>query len=1430
VILLYDNFYRKFGIRRADQLLTPPLPAMDQLSLPKRSLLHFVTTSPLEGGPPSDDFMFREIVKPIQMQHVLEVGDTKGNPRLLSFQLENELRKYHIRNRRFRRAKDFAAASRDENSLVVMNYGFISHRYRYVRSVFSEYHKWWNIEAAMWKEAGELASTSDRHQFLVVKLPVVLPSLTELGLASKEMTANVLKKITTQESWFIIELWKWFGEERATSMLNAIPANRLDRMNLIFQESGRWFVMNLGVMNTWRQTPDNEIVKGADGKPVEPPNKKGISPEQFQRRFLRLLISLFQVRSAGVPDTQAPVVDKAQTVVIKQPVGVPTVNTDTGVVEAPSTSSVIDDNDPTLDIQDTKPEEIQFDASDDHQLEADLAELEKIAAIAEQKRSDEPALEIQEAQTLESGVIKVCDRLADSGMLSAAEYRRYSTIASAYRSITAPDGKGTLEQFIRVDPEVLKITESPTMPDIKTVIDKTMLKSSLLAFDQRYIEKVMARDVAAMVLNVQNAGIAVTDYQVERVDSILGSYDDFIVRVNPVEGSSSTLRFKLPAVDSDGTFTANGVKYRMRKQRGDLPIRKIGPDRVALTSYYGKIFATRSSKRVNDYGQWLRNHVMAKGLDQADMTITDLHPANVFDNMFPSPRLYSMLSMGFRGFKIKAAQGDRTNGYQSFDLIFDHTKREAAFGADTLKTYEKDGSIVVGANQNGQFLVMDKHSSLYAAKDGKLGEVQTFEDFIGIDIEKAPVEFAELKVLGRTIPMGIILGYELGLERLMKLLRVVPRRVQAGTRVNLEAHEYSIVFADETLVFSKDDRLAAMIMGGFNEYHKTLRGFSVYEFDRRNVYLNVLESSGASVRYLREIDLLYQLFIDPITRDLLVEMQEPTDFHGLLMRACELLLVDQHPDELDPAWMRIKGYERMAGAAYSEIVRSIRAHNARPGKSRVPIDLNPYAVWKSIAEDPSKEQVCDINPIQNLKEMEAVTFSGTGGRNSRSMTKHTRAYHRNDMGTISESTVDSSDVAINTYTSADPQFTSLRGISKRYDTKTSGATALLSTSALISPAADRDDPKRVNFIAIQHRHGIACNGYGQLPIRTGYEQVIAHRTSDLYAMSAKKAGKVLSVTESGITVEYEDGEVKGYELGRRYGNAAGLVVPHTVTTELKAGQTFKEGEFICYNTGFFERDILNPNNIVWKGGIVVKTALMESTATLEDASLISKKTAALLSTPITKVKTIVVNFDQSVRKLVKVGDTVNSENILCIIEDAVTANSNLFDEESLDTLRLLSGQTPQAKAKGVIERIEVFYHGDKEDMSESLRAIANKGDRELAQRCKDAGKKAYTGSVDEGFRVDGEPLAFETMAIRVYITSEVAAGVGDKGVFCNQLKTVFSEIAEGELKTESGKEIGAIFGAKSIADRIVLSPDVIGTTTTLLDVIAKKALEAYRKS
>ena len=49
-----------------------------------------------------------------------------------------------------------------------------------------------------------------------------------------------------------------------------------------------------------------------------------------------------------------------------------------------------------------------------------------------------------------------------------------------------------------------------------------------------------------------------------------------------------------------------------------------------------------------------------------------------------------------------------------------------------------------------------------------------------------------------------------------------------------------------------------------------------------------------------------------------------------------------------------------------------------------------------------------------------------------------------------------------------------------------------------------------------------------------------------------------------------------------------------------------------------------------------------------------------------------------------------------------------------------------------------------------------------------------------------------------------------------------------DMHTETGEKIDAVFGWRSVANRIVTSPTVMGTTNTLLKLIGKKAVEIYR--
>ena len=209
------------------------------------------------------------------------------------------------------------------------------------------------------------------------------------------------------------------------------------------------------------------------------------------------------------------------------------------------------------------------------------------------------------------------------------------------------------------------------------------------------------------------------------------------------------------------------------------------------------------------------------------------------------------------------------------------------------------------------------------------------------------------------------------------------------------------------------------------------------------------------------------------------------------------------------------------------------------------------------------------------------------------------------------------------------------------------------------------------------------------------------------------------------------------------------------------GTVFTKGTPIAYNTGFFEKDFLDPSSLCLKSNMLVKTVLWESSQTHEDSSSISKDLSAKMSTKTTKVKNITVDFKQNILNIVKVGQSLHPNDLYCIIEDAVTSTTDHFDEASLAILRKLSKQTPYSKYEGTVDRIEVFYNGDKEDMSSSLRTIADTSDKLLKDKAVATNSIVVTGRVNDDYRVEGTPLSLDKAVINIYVTISTKAGVGD---------------------------------------------------------------------
>lgn len=1412
------------------------------INLPRNAVLHYLSTGDESIGIEPNDPLLVNYKDPIGVSFVVKQNEETLEGRAIKTPTDVKplLNDYFKQNKTFKRLDNNMSLVNNERVLLVYNYGLLNTIYAYPKLPVAKIHRWRNGYRAMLDKCVDVSATSTRQHYLVMQVPYTLLPVSVLDKTADMTEGSVLKRINTFTDFIIADCWNWLGFGRDHSVLGSVNDEALNRINLVLVHAGLWTVVNLGMLNSWRYT---------DPKFKAAPGFQRIAPDVINRRFLRMLMTIAETTTV-VPDKgHYEAVDKSlnakqsqddDSTADSQGTGEPVSLGDNDISfsgkQAPSsgpTGGALSASVVSLINQGVSDSVLQSDneiindigETDDNSIDDDLSALERLEVV-EVNVGDYKAYEAPN-EDLTRGVTDAATKALRMGKLSAAEYRRFEKLASRFKDIKDPtDPNAKLSDVINIAPELLALEETNMLaPDIKGVLDKSMLSCSTKEMDKRYIRKVMRKDVASMVVNLQNMGFAVQDYNIEKVEDYTDNLEIHSIKIIPVIGKPTTLRFKLPVVNDDGTFKAGAVKYRMRKQRGDCPIRKTAHDTVALTSYYSKMFVTRSSRAVFNRANWLVDNIIARGIDIEDKTVTDLRMNNVFNSDLDLPRTYSTIAR-------------RISGFQSGPYLFsfDYAKHETILsGANEKLLADIKGKnelyFPVGTSKT-EILVMDKNDTVYALDTTEptlmLKQLGTIEDIIGLDMAKSPMEVAEVGIFGKEIPVGFILAHHIGLGNLLKTLGVEYQLLPIGSRYGLDSSSYIVRFEDMALILKRSDRLAALLLAGFNRYHREIKRYSFYAFDKPEVYNNILDENGLSARYIREFDIIFKLWVDPITRGLLTDMDEPTDVFNLFISACKKLLTDAHPDQMDMAYMRDKGYERFSGMLYFELIKAVRGYSVKPANANASLDLNPEAVWMSILQDQTVMPIEESNPVHALKEKEVVVYSGAGGRSGRSMTEKSRVYHKNSMGVVSEATVDSGDVATITYLTADPNYTSLRGTSRRITDTKGIASKLVSTSMLLAPGADMDDPKRVNFTSVQNSQTTFCKAYTPTPCRTGYERVIAHRQDPLYAKTADNDGVVESVDDKVVRIKYNDGETISYEIGLVVGTWAGNHVPHQIVSDLKKGQKVAKNDIICYNRNYFERDRLDPSQLTMKMSLLGRVVLLESTDTLEDSSAISEALAERLGTKAINIRTVRVDFNQEVRNLLQVGEIVEPESILCTIHSATEGASDLFDDEALKTLSIIDTPTPKAKYAGAIEKIEVLYTGELDDMSASLRHLAELSDRDLRRFNKSMGRKAIDGRVEVGYRVDSKQMELDSAVIRVYVNSNVGMSGGDKIVFANQMKSVSCRVMSGVNKSADGKPFDGIFGQQSITNRIAESPILMGTAGTLSVLIGELMVKAFR--
>ena len=1414
--LPYPKFYKEHGVRFLVNIKSPKLTDYNDLIVPRESILHWVDyEGKYEVGPPQNEPILVRSADKMYVEAIAKYPEhTKPGWVIAKNNTKGFVLNYDSENPKIKRMTKMVNEYINKEVLPLYTYGLISKSYRYRVYVDSELNRWFNYHYTIFQTALEVSRISERQQFIELDVPNRFPSFQNIKKGEGGIDKTNIRYLPLKDHWMVMVIWNLIAGNGNDFVFSNYQLTDFNKINIIWKINGKCVVMNMGVMLGF-----------AHG------DKPALSIAKLQRRVIKMFIGLNAASHSdtedslelsneidGFVDDDVEEVEENNDIDMEDPI-----DDDADELNPFKKKKIVEraQEEADVSLNFTAPDSVVLDDDDVDDIDNEDQEfLDALDVVAEDDGGDVSGYKpyVSKPITPESVIEEDGSKLVKAGVMSVGTFERFKRLARESGQLPDPTNHNlTIAEASAISQEDVTIAEeTPLAVKSNDMLDKSMLSSSLNKYNEQYIERVFNKDILNAVMSVQRGGIVIKDYQVEEIETVNDKYSIHKVQIETLKGHTSTLSFKVPVVESDGTFKSAGSVRFMRKQRGDVPIRKVDSNSVALTSYYSKMFVDRSARKQFHYEGYVHNHVVNSSIDKLH-DISDIKFGDVFDNESKLPRIYTILAKRFISFVCKG------NLFK-----FNVKKIEDNFSTRLRRKDIIPVATKAGTTEVSLYLTKDVSPELLDASGNPIGK--TLEQYIGLNINIAPVEYAEVNIFGKSIPLILLLGHHIGFGNLLKTLKLKPRREARNKRLTLEDGEYAIKFHDEVLIFNrKFNKTANLIVNGLLRFKNSINTISVYDLDNKSVYSDLFEEVKAPLKLLKESRDMFNLWVDPITGRILEEMKEPTDLVLLFIRAAELLVLDEHPEGMDIAYMRDKGYERISGMIYAELIKGVREYNSKSIYSNNKLTINPESVWYSVITDQTVSLSQQSNPIHGMKETETIIYSGAGGRSGTTMTAASRKYHKSNLGITAEATVDSGDTGTIVYNVADPNYNSVYGTSRRVeDIEKVGGAKILSPSALLAVGGEHDDPKRLNFTSTQNSQSTFSSGSTPMPMRTGMEKVIAARGGNMFSKIAKAGGTVVDVTDTSLLVEYEDGTKEGFNIGTVFGKWDGYNIPHKLKANVKVGDKFTTGECLYYNSNYFTTDLTDNNNVMYKNHALARTAFVENYDVYEDSAAMSKKFSTNLTTGLTHIRNIKLTSDNTVKNLMKVGDSVQTDSILCTIHSA-QLDTGFFNEDAVKSLQSISSLNPKAKYAGVIDKINIIYTAELEGLTDELADIVRKADARLYRESKRTNSKIKNGKVNVGFKVDGVDMTSEDVIIQVYITETIGMSVADKIVLGNQLKATVGRYWNEPQTTEDGVEVDLLFSAKSVDNRVVLDAEIMGSTNTILIELTKRFIESYDK-
>lgn len=487
------------------------------------------------------------------------------------------------------------------------------------------------------------------------------------------------------------------------------------------------------------------------------------------------------------------------------------------------------------------------------------------------------------------------------------------------------------------------------------------------------------------------------------------------------------VKLDVPIIIDDSFIYINDNKKTIGKQLILLPVTKTAPDEVRLTSTK-KLFITRYGRKVNSNIDRLKKF-LAESTVKSDKNIEILYGNNTgINSKYLSTIEYDEISTFLIKLIIKkdlmltfnreTCEEDVLNVFDTNDIESDDKKFLIGCCKSSNSLFYinlKEGRVEEFVNKK---LVRDYGSvfDLFSIAIKELNE----EYYTILTNEKVSNKFmyTRVKIVGKPIPLGILMGFYFGLENVLKAYNIEYHIVEngKGSRSLISQYDklkYNFINLKDSVLIYQNKVCNEILLNGFSEM--LLKEINFEELNTQKPYLDYFDLAFGSRNFAKGFKNAMDFFLDPKTKEVLRSQKLPDDLMHVLLYANTLLEDNSYTKIADMSNYRLRSTEMINSYIYEIMSQAIRDYQDyyKMGHSEARISIPQDTLIKQLVTANTVEEYSILNPVLEVEKMGSASYRGLGGTNmDYAFTPDMRTYDKSMVGLLSLSTPDSNKVGV----------------------------------------------------------------------------------------------------------------------------------------------------------------------------------------------------------------------------------------------------------------------------------------------------------------------------------------------------------------------------------------------------------------------------------